>query len=89
MSVKKFVRVVLVFLCAAMLLGMWGSVGSFALTPEQVEVTSLLVRIRVYIEFYLPNGEYGGYATSNGTGLLLGVGEEKTRIAGQIASYLR
>ncbi|MBR4942170.1 MAG: trypsin-like peptidase domain-containing protein [Clostridia bacterium] len=77
---KKFGRVVLVFLCAAMLLGMWGSVGSFALTPEQVEVTSLLVRIRVYIEFYLPNGEYGGYATSNGTGLLLGVGEEKTRI---------
>lgn len=72
-SAKRFV---LAFICIALVLCSFAP--SFALRESNVETSSLLVRICVYVEFFFPDGSYGGYATSSGTGILVGNGENKT-----------
>lgn len=69
---KSFYRKMIIFLlCFGVLLGA-GASSSFALREEFVDTSSFLVKVCVYIEFYFEDGTYGGFATSRGTGLLVG-----------------
>ena len=64
-------RILSVVICFAVLMSV-GAGSCFALREEFADTSSFLVKICVYIEFYYSDGSYGGYATSRGTGLLVG-----------------
>ena len=76
-------RILSFFLCLAVFISI-GAGSGFALREEFASTSNFLVRICVFIEFYYPDGSYGGYATSRGTGLLVGSNGE---MKGVITNY--
>ena len=64
-------RILAFFLCLTVFISI-GAGSCFALPEEFVTTSGFLVKVCVFIEFYYPDGSYGGYATSRGTGLLVG-----------------
>ena len=67
----KFKRLISFAVCLVLFTGIFAG-SSFAIKEEFAETSSFLVKVCVFIEFYYPDGSYGGYATSRGTGLLVG-----------------